>query len=306
VFAVIAARGVHPAEVMHAVGRGHSVWLLPAVATLAVALVMRSERWRSLFAAETRPPAWAALDALLIGYLFNSILPGRVGEVARIVSLNRRTGTSKAEAASTVVLERVFDVMALLVLLVVGLPWLPHPRSIEIAAVAAAVLAVGLGGMLAAIALWGERPLRWVLRPAGRLPHVSEDVLDTVADRLLRGLAALRDRRLATVAMSWTVISWLVLAVSAWCVTSEFGLHVPVGTGLLLVVATGLSAVIPAGPAGLGVFEAAAVIPLRAQGVGAPEALSCALVLHAVNLVPYLVVGPIALRLNERAAARGT
>jgi uncharacterized membrane protein YbhN (UPF0104 family) len=75
---------------------------------------------------------------------------------------------------------------------------------------------------------------------------------------------------------------------------------------MLVVVAINLSLVLPSSPAALGVFEAATVVALRAFDVPRAEALSYALVLHLLNLVPFLVIGaallgPGALRRGVRA-----
>ena len=84
-------------------------------------------RWRSLFAPPSRPSVKVITHANLIGYLFNTILPTRAGEAARVIAI-RRAGGSPAEATGKVVVEGVYDVLSLLVLLFVTTPWLPHVR----------------------------------------------------------------------------------------------------------------------------------------------------------------------------------
>jgi uncharacterized protein (TIRG00374 family) len=299
-FSVVALSGVHLTRVWDAISSSNGRWLVPAVLTLAIATVMRAERWRILFSPPTRPPFLAATEALLIGYLFNSILPARLGEVARVLALHRRAGTSRAESASTVVVERAFDVLALLVLLVASQRWLPHIASVQVAALIAAALALGLIAALVAFAVWGERPLASTLRLVGRLPGMPSGFAETTAVNLVEGLGALRRWRQAVAAFTWTLASWLVLAVSAWCVLKEFSLGLSLATGLLVIIATGLSAVIPSALAGLGVFEAAAVAALRTYHVPYSEAFSVALIVHVVNVLPFILVGLGAAHANAR------
>jgi uncharacterized membrane protein YbhN (UPF0104 family) len=95
------------------------------------------------------------------------------------------------------------------------------------------------------------------------------------------------------------------MAFSFWILTNAFDLGLPVVAGMLVVVAINLSLVLPSSPAALGVFEAATVVALRAFDVARAEALSYALVLHLLNLVPFLVIGaallgPGALRRRAR------
>ena len=301
VFSVVALRGVHLTRVWDAISSSDGRWLIPALLTLVIATAMRVERWRILFSPPTRPPFRAATEALLIGYLFNSILPARLGEIARVLALHRRTGTSRAESASTVVVERAFDVLALLVLLVAAQPWLPHIASVRIAALIAAALALCLIAALMALAVWGELPLAWTLRLVGRLPGMPTGFAETAAVNLVEGLCALRRWRQAVAALAWTLASWLVLGVSAWCVLKEFGLSLSLAAGLLVIIATGLSAVIPSALAGLGVFEAAAVAALHPYHIPYSQAFSVALVVHVVNVLPFILVGVVAAHTNAHA-----
>jgi uncharacterized protein (TIRG00374 family) len=299
-FSVVALRGVHLTRVWDAVSSSTGGWLVPAVVTLAIATVMRVERWRILYSPATRPPFRAVTEALLIGYLFNSILPARLGEIARVLALHRRAGTSRAESASTVVVERAFDVLALLVLFVACQRWLPHIASVRLAALIAAALSVVLLAVLVGCAGWGERPVAATLRLVGRVPDVPTGFAETAAVNLVEGLGALRRWPQAVAAFAWTLASWLVLAVSAWCVLKEFSLGLSLAAGLLVIIATGLSAVIPSALAGLGVFEAAAVAALRTYHVPYSEAFSVALIVHVVSVLPFILVGLVAAHANAR------
>jgi uncharacterized membrane protein YbhN (UPF0104 family) len=76
-------------------------WLGPVLGVLTVALLLRALRWRSVFTGNRRPPLVDVVPALFVGYLFNSILPLRAGQPARVVALNRWDGVPIAEATGT-------------------------------------------------------------------------------------------------------------------------------------------------------------------------------------------------------------
>lgn len=291
VFAWLALRDVRWAEAWRAVHQCNYWWLAPSLAALALAVLLKVIRWRYLFRAEMRPPFAAVTRALLIGFFFNNILPARTGEAARIVALNREAGTSRAETAATIVVERVFDVLALFVLLFVTLPWLPHVSWLRAAAIFAIALAVAVAVVV--LARLGDLPLQRLLRPLARLPFASPERVHHLGLNTLHGLAAIRSVRLALVSSLLTVATWLALALSTWLLMRGFDLRLPFLAGLLVVVAVNLALVLPSSPAGLGVFEAATLVALNAYGVPRTQAVSYALVLHAVNLVPYLVVGVV-------------
>ena len=305
-FTALAVRGTHPQDVADALRDSDPLWLVPALLVLAFGVWLRALRWRALFPPESRPAVWPVTAATLVGYFFTQILPLRAGEVARVVALRQRAGTPVAEIAGTVVIERLYDLIALLGLLFVLVPWLPEVTWLRAAAgFGAAVLVLVL---LAVVALlrWGDRAVHVVLRPFGRLPFVPAAQLEEIGTNLARGLAGLRNAGLAAWAFVLTVVSWVVLGLSAWFVFLAFDLGLSPAAGIFTLIALGLSAVLPAGPSGIGVFEAAAVVALRAFGVDDSTALSAALVLHALNFVPFVVAGACVLRFHVRAPALGT
>jgi glycosyltransferase 2 family protein len=297
--AYFALRGVHANEAWEALKSSNYWWLAPALGVLAIFVVIRALRWWYLFPPETRPPLRAVTEALLLSYLFNNILPARAGEVARVIALKQRSGTSRAESAATVVIERGYDVATLLVLLFVALPWLPAVTWLHAAVLLALALAVVLVAMVAALSVWGDRALALALRPLVRLPHLREQ-MESIISNLGLGVAGLRRSRTAFGALFWTTSSWLLLALSFWLATFAFDLGVSMLAGLFVVIAVGLGMILPASPGSLGVFEAATVLALSAYGVSRSVALSYALVLHLLNFLPYLVVGFLVLHRHAR------
>jgi uncharacterized protein (TIRG00374 family) len=288
----IAVRGVALDDALDALADSNLLWLVPALPVFALAIALRALRWWSLFAAAERPPLRAITYALLIGYFFNNILPARAGEAARVIALHRRAATPKAEAVGTVVVERLFDVVALLLVLFASYPWLPEISWLRAAAVFGAVVVTVLLALVVVIVRYDERAVHWLLSPLRRVKRAGvAERLESAAVNATRGLVALRKPRIALRGMALTIASWATLGVSYWILTMAFALDLPLVAGMLVTVAINLSLVLPSSPAALGVFEAATVIALRAFDVPQAEALSYALVLHLLNLVPFLVIG---------------
>jgi uncharacterized protein (TIRG00374 family) len=279
-------------------------WLVPASAALAVAVVVRVERWRLVFAPDSRPGRAATRDALFIGLLFNSILPVRAGEAARVVALQQRAGTPWAEGGATALTERIHDLLALCLLLVVARPFLPDATWLDAAARLALGLSLGIVALAVVVARYGERPLRRLLRPVARLPRVPSATVDRLADSLLRGLAGLRWAGLAARAFAATVLSWLLLSLSAWLLMAGFDLGLGFGAALLVVVATNLAMVLPSSPAAVGVYEAAVLLALSPYGIEESRALSYAVVLHALNVLPFVALGWLVLHRHARRVRR--
>jgi hypothetical protein len=300
VFTYLAVRGVHWHSAWLALKACDAWWLVPAMVAFAAQTVMRAMRWRSLFAPGRRPERLPVLAATMIGYLFNNILPARAGEAARVVALAQRTGTPAAEIVGTVVVERAYDVLSILIIFFCASPWLPHETWFGTAAIVAGIAAVGLGAVIWVLAVHGDRPLRVIVRPLGRLPGLSVERVEREAATLAEGLSGLRERRVAVEALLWSLAAWMTSALWAWLVLLAFQPSLGFGAGVLVTVVIGLSMIIPSPPAAVGVFEAAGVLALHAFGISQSAALPYALVLHVSNFVPLVLVGAITLHSAAR------
>ena len=288
----LAVRGVELEDALDALADSDLRWLLPALPVFALAVVLRAVRWWSVFADDARPPMRAIAYALLIGYFFNNILPARAGEAARVIALHRRAATPRAETVGTVVVERLFDVLGLLIVLFASYPWLPEVSWLRAAAIFGAVVVTAVVALVVVVVRYDERALHWLLSPLRRIRRAGFAArVQVAAVNATRGLVGLRRPRVALRAMALTVASWVTLGFSFWILTRAFALELPLVAGMLVTVAVNLSLVLPSSPAALGVFEAATVIALLAFDVPQAQALSYALVLHLLNLVPFLVIG---------------
>jgi uncharacterized membrane protein YbhN (UPF0104 family) len=153
--------------------------------------------------------------------------------------------------------------------------------------------------LLAAVALLAAtrgRVPSWLLRVISHLPFVSLARAEQASSNFLRGLAMLRSWRLATAAVSLTTASWGVLGLSAWFVMRGFDLGLSPAAGMLVMIATALAMILPSLPAAVGVFEAATLVSLDPYALPTGQALSYALVLHALNFFPYILTGFVILQ----------
>jgi phosphatidylinositol alpha-mannosyltransferase len=295
-FAYLAVGHVHVAEVWRGLASSTYWWLAPACAAIAASVFLKAVRWRYLFAPETRPGLRAATASMLVGYFFNMVLPARAGEAVRVVYLRRRAGASPVETAATVAVERLYDVLGLLVMLLVASPWLPPISWLRAAEMVAVGLALAVAAAAALFAVFGSRPLLSLARPLRALPFLEPERLELAVGNLFRGLAAVRRPRLIAAALLWTFLSWAALGVCVELALRGFHLRLPLGAALLVLVASNLSQVLPSSPSALGVFEASGLLALGAYGVAGAQALPCVLVLHAVNVLPFVAAGVLLLR----------
>jgi glycosyltransferase 2 family protein len=287
----LAVRNTDWGEVRQALTHARYLWLVPALASLGVGVWLRSERWRHLFVPSERPRPAPVFWAMNIGYLFNNILPARAGEVARVLALSRETGLARTHGLVTVVVERVFDLASLAILVLALLFYLPSghlARDLVIASAVILALSVLLVGVLALAPV-----RRRAVQVLHRLPFLGSERALRTARSVALGLGSLRQARLALPVAVLSMASWLVLALSNWCVLQAFSIDAPWHAAVFVLVATNLAMALPSGAGAIGVFEWAAQAALVAYGVPKELALSAALVIHVVNIVPFFVLGTI-------------
>ena len=188
------------------------------------------------------------------------------------------------------------DSIALLLLLFVAVPFAPPVTWLRGATLLLAVLATGLLVMLVAFRRYGTRPLRFSLRPLAKLPGFSPARIELAAAGILRGLSGLRSPSVAFASFSLTLIYWLGFSFSFMLALRAVGLELGLDAGILISVATTFSLLLPSLPASIGIFEAAVLVALAPYGVDDAQALSGAVVIHVLTFVPFLILGPLALR----------
>jgi uncharacterized protein (TIRG00374 family) len=292
---VLLLRTVDLGRTRDAFAQADPAWLACALALIVASLLMRCWRWQLLFLPNDRVSLRGTLGATLIGYMFNTVLPGRVGELARAALIGQTDRVSTARAVGTILIEKILDVLALLILLGGLLSVMPLPPEVSAAGKSAAlafgVLALGL--VLASVyrgplVRWAERrldplPLLQRLRPS-RIIHLVLDATD-----------GLRRPELALAQLITTTALWGLALLTVMAVMRAFHLDVPPAAAALVLVTTNLGMTVPSAPGYVGVYHYIAVVTLRFFGVDDAVSLSFAVALHALGFGTFTLAGALVL-----------
>ena len=242
-------------------------------------------RWRAIVAPiKKRASVANTFAALLVGVVGNSLLPLKLGDAARVYELARREQLPVASVVSTVILDRIVDVGALLTVIVLT----SAPLGLPVAVNNTARWGLAAVATVAAVALL----LAWIRRRRAAPAGVSRrEGLTAQLDRFAEGFAALRRAGLLLPVGALAVCSWVARGAIVWLTLRAFGLMLPAQAAVvvLIVINVGIAAV--AAPANLGAFELSAMAGLGLLGVRSELALSYGVTLHAVELVPPLLLG---------------
>ena len=272
-------------------------WASLSVTACLVGLFSRAARWYWLFPPGSNPPG--ILPGILIGYMANNVLPLRAGEVVRVFVVTRRWRAAGRPDAlwlvvATLVVERVLDSLAVVLILVVLVLLIPVPAALQwAAAVLLAIDVVGIGVLVAATAA-PDRMRGVVATLTGRWPGLERLALHAF-DTALAGLDGIRARTHWLPLAAWTVVVCVVSALAAWTMLRAMHLDLPFVAGWTVIAFVGLGISVPSAPGYVGVFHAAAVLAVEAFGVPRAQALGYAILFHASQFAPITLAGWVAL-----------
>ena len=271
-----------------------------ALGALVASYLLRVGRWQRLLAPVGHVTFLPAARATVIGFAITALLPGRLGEVVRPYLLARRARLSASAALATIVLERVLDMTAVLLLFGLFLLFFSadlhqtDPLLLARLELGGGVAAAGAGAMLVLIvgaARAPERVAAVVALVERVLPRRIGATVGRFVTRFSAGLGIAREPGQFARVFAWSLPLWLCVSVSAWCVCRAFGIMLPPGGSLLLMVLVVLGVAVPT-PAGIGGFHAAFQVGVTGfYGAPVDAAVGAALVLHALAFGPVTLLG---------------
>jgi glycosyltransferase 2 family protein len=275
-------------ELADQLGRTHLGWVALSAALGPVGLWVRARRWRYLFPPGPEPPG--LVSGMMIGYMANNVLPLRAGEVIRVYVVARRWPRGFWPTLATLVVERVLDSLAIVLILGVLVLLIPVPTIFRWGAATLLVIdvvAVALLGWLTAAPDAAPRVVRKLLtrwpQGAGRLVSVLE--------RFVHGLDGIRAPSHRAPLAAWSVLVWIVPALAAWLAFRAMQLDLPFVAAWTVLAFVGLGISVPSAPGYVGVFHYAAVLALAVFDVPRPAALGYAIIFHASQVIPITVIG---------------
>jgi uncharacterized protein (TIRG00374 family) len=268
-------------------------YVVLAFVGLAVTILLRGWRWSILTAG--RLAVGDAFWLFSIGFLFNNVLPARLGEFARAFLAGRRPDMQFSSALSSIVVERLFDMISVVALLVLSLIMLPLPQwALTAGAVMGSGALIGIA-ILAAAARWPEHTLRISSRVLAVLPGVDTEGARSFVTPFITGLAGVSNPRIFSAGLATSLLAWLASGFTGWLLMLAFWPSMPLIAGQLVIAAAGLGVSIPAAPSGVGPFEAAVIGVLGVMGYDLATSSSFAFALHAVNFIVTSVFGLLGL-----------
>ncbi len=278
---VLAVAFVDVTAVYQELRRARPVYLLASSLFLLAGLACFAARWRFLLRGQ--PGFWHTFHACNIGHAGNMLLPGRVGEPARIVVMGQDGSVSYTEATSSFVVERLFEQMMRLLALGTAVT-LGSGITITPGTVGAALLL--LASMFSLI-FWLVRNREITHRKGtamlSKLPRVTPEKADHWLNDLLDNLQYVSSLSHTTQTIGWSLLSWLCFWAFFYVVLLALGDQIAAADRLPISIGA-LALSPPSAATQPGLFHGSVVIPLTAVGYDRNLLTAYAILLHIIEM----------------------
>lgn len=279
-----------------ALARADYVLVLASISFLVFSTGVRGYRWRALL--DNRITASRSFNISNIGNLLNNVFPLRLGEVARAYLVSRTGEVSLMQCFSTIVVERLLDILVVLGLLIIVLPFVADGELFARAGTITASAAFLAGFTLLVVASWRDQVVTLARRLLAWLPPAAREPLIYQGDQFLLGIRSIRLRRLASAA-ALSLLIWGGWAAGCLVMLAAFVPDLPWYAGVLVTCGVALGLSIPSAPSGAGLFEAAVVAALALFDIPVDTSLAYAVLLHLSCIALAAILGVYALTVEE-------
>jgi uncharacterized protein (TIRG00374 family) len=260
-------------------------WILFASITDILAYVLQGWRWSILLDPVAKVPVMRTVRAVYVGLFANEVLPLRTGEVIRCYLISRWTKLPISVSLSSVLIERIFDGIWLVLYLAVVLMFVDVPLTLQ----------RGAFGLMLAIAVL-VAVMGWVMFYKKQAQEaISTSRWAKTWHTLIEDLHAIGNSR--TFYFSWlaSLPHLLSMTLPIYGVGRAYGLEMSLAEAAVINVIVRLGTVIPSAPGNLGTYQALVVLSLTMLGYDVAVSKRFSLILWAVVTAPLLLGGFVAL-----------
>ncbi|MDX1520847.1 MAG: lysylphosphatidylglycerol synthase transmembrane domain-containing protein [Anaerolineae bacterium] len=292
-FLYFALSGLKLADVWRDIQTANYWWLVPGVGAYFIGVWARTWRWHYLLRPIKPIPLKSMWPIVVIGYMGNNVYPFRAGEFIRAYILQKREGISISASIATVLVERIFDGLVMLLFVFIALPIVPGlPNWLKQLVILASLAFFGaliIFLLMAALPQTSRTLYRGVINrfapPAGRTR------LLVIAERFMEGISSLANIKDVFMVFFTSVVIWLLETVKYWFVMYAFSFTVTFFALMLMNGVVNLATTLPSAPGYIGTFDGPGIEVLKVFGVDPVVATAYTLVLHAALWLPITLLG---------------
>lgn len=261
---------------------------------------IRAWRWQILASPIKKVSARLSFSALMIGYLGNNVLPLRAGELMRMYVAGKRGEMAMSSSLAVIVVERVLDMLMLMLAFTLSLLFFPLPGFFQKAGLITLFATLIFTGFLLLLLFQKERALKWAGWFLKIIPgKIRQKLIKMMAD-FSDGLEIFRRSEHYLLVLFWTVFMWsiylLIIYVSLYIfkfIDPAYPLiyHSPLVSSIVLLTITTMGIGIPSAPGAVGTYHGVCLFGIGLFGVASETGMSYAILMHLSNFLPMTIIG---------------
>lgn len=287
----LSVRHVDFASVEDSFSRANFRFAAAIVVSTVIFFWLKAVRWRDILSPVDHLSSLSLVPSMVSGAACNNLLPAHLGEIVRVYLLGHECGISKATILATLIVERIFDVIAVLLLLTVALTMIELDAQYHAAALFLAVVA-GVGLTVAYVtARYPDTAVGTVERLLSFLPARFVNRVCSLLAHLSTGLLALRDPRLFLLILGNSIVQWLAMAACVHFALLAFDIQVPPYAAILVLGLLVAGVSLPTSPGFVGTIQFCFVLGLRQFGTDPNTAFAASVFYHTITFVIVTLTG---------------
>ncbi|MCU0578702.1 MAG: flippase-like domain-containing protein [Desulfobacterota bacterium] len=303
-FLYLFMRNVDLGELWRAFHSVNYFYTVPVMATHLFTIWLRAVRWKTLLGPVKKIALPGLFKATAIGFMANNLFPARIGELVRAFDLGEREKISKTASLATIVVERLFDGFAVLLLFLMVILFLPFPEQSTSLLSIRQIKTVGLLSLLFTLLVLTvlvllrlhirpvDRVVRWCLKP---LPDRLAGRLQGLIASFVSGLEVLQRKKDLFTTMAYSLLIWSILSLGAYLLFAGFGFPLTLLDAFFVEVVLVFGVSIPSAPGFIGTFHWACAAALIFLGIEPNQAKTFSIIMWLCYFVPVTLLGLLVL-----------
>lgn len=278
-------------------------YVLAAIAVMLLMQLLRSVRWGLILKPIGKVEQLTLFSVTSVGFLAIIAIPARLGELARPYLIANKSSIPMSSALGTIFVERALDGLTIFMIAVVTLFFTPLPPWLIRSSILFLLVTLALFAGMVLMIVRREASLRLLAPIIGKLPKRYAGAVNRLIGHFIEGFRIMIDPALLLFSTLLSIAIWLIDALAIYLLFLAFGLELPVMAAFVLMIILIIGIAIPTAPGFIGNWHYFCILGLSLFGIPKTDALSFAIIYHALSIGVVILLGLIFLPFNSFSVA---
>lgn len=297
-FVYLSLKGLDIQSVLEGFQRIRYTYVAIALFVLLAMQILRSYRWGVLLSPIEKVDQVSLFSVTSVGFMLIVAIPARIGEFARPYLITRKSKIKMSSALGSIVLERVFDFLAITMLFPIVMFLAPLPPWLAKSGVLLLLAVIIIFGLLILLVVKRDASMGFIQTILKRLPDKLSLRLGGVVSHFIDGFKAIESPRLFIYIVFLSLLIWLADVISIYVMFFALGLDLSLVAALTVMIILIFGLTIPTAPGFVGNWHYFTMIGLVLFGISRADAMTFAIVHHAICIIFTAILGLIFLPSN--------